>query len=68
MYSKHTIGVIHVKRYNTCKMSYAPPHSILIIFYKTLCYLMVISQCMIENDIFQRKMCYTLVNKKLGHT
>ena len=54
MYSKHAIGYT-CKRYNTCKMLYAPSHSSLIIFCKTLCYLMVISQCMIENDISKEK-------------
>ena len=28
---------------------------------------MVISQCVIENDSFQRKMCDILVKQKLGH-
>ena len=28
---------------------------------------MVISLCVIENDIFQRRMCYALVEQKLGH-
>ena len=48
-------------------MSYAPLLSSLIIFCETLCYLNSNFTCMIENDIFQRKMCYTLVKQKLGH-
>ena len=52
MYSKHTTGV---RRYNMSKMSYALPHSNLIIFCKTLCYLVVIAQCVIENDNFPEK-------------
>ena len=66
MYSKHTTGYT-CKRYNMCKMSYAPSHSSLMIFCKTLCYPIGISQYMIENDSFQRKMCCTLVNKRLSH-
>ena len=47
-----------------CKRAHAPWYSSLIIFCKTLCYPIGISQCVIENDNFQRKTCCTLVSKK----
>ena len=47
-----------------CKRAHALWYSSLIIFCKTLCYPIGISQCAIENDNFQRKMCCTLVSKK----
>ena len=53
-------------KYNVCKMSYAPLHSSLIIFHETLSYLTGNSLCVIQNNNFQRKMCYALVKQKLG--
>ena len=47
-----------------CKRAHAPWYSSLIISCKTLCYPIRISQCVIENDNFQRKTCCMLVSKK----
>ena len=47
-----------------CKRAHAPWYSSLIIFCKTLCYPIGISQCVIKNDNFQREMSCTLVSKK----
>ena len=66
MCTRHTTSVMHEEGYNMCTMSYAPLLSSLIIFCETLCYLNGNSQCAIENDSFQRKMCYTLLKQKLG--
>ena len=66
MCTRHTTSVLHAKGYNTCKMSYAPLLSGLIIFCETLCYLNSNSMCMIKTDSFQREMCYALVKQKLG--
>ena len=48
----------------TCKRAHALWYSSLIIFCKTLCYPIGISQHVIKNDSFQRKTCCTLVSKK----
>ena len=47
-----------------CKRPHALWYSSLIISCKTLCYPIRISQCVIENDNFQRKACCISVSKK----
>ena len=47
-----------------CKRAHALWYSSLIISCKTLCYPIGISQHVIENDNYQRKMCCMLVIKK----
>ena len=61
MYTNHTTSVMCAEGYNACKMSYALLLSSLIIFCETLYYLNGNSLCVIENDSFQREMCYALV-------
>ena len=48
-----------------CKGVHTPWYSSLIIFCKTLCYPVGISQCVIKNYSFQRKTCCMLVSKKV---
>ena len=63
MYTKHKASVMCETECNTCKLSYAPLLSGLIIFCKSLCDLNGNSLCVIKNDTFHRQMCCTL-NKR----
>ena len=61
MCARHTTSILCEEGYHACKTSYAPLLSSLIIFCETLSYLNGNSLHVIENDSFQRQMCYALV-------